>query len=231
MKIRSFDFDNIVEHPYICLISSRRRGKSTAIKDLAYNYFIKKKKYRRIYVFSPTARITDDYKFIQEEFIYEEFTEEIIDDIIQIQKDDISADRKSKHLNTLFILDDVANSMDRKTIDLVGKISAIGRHLRIGVLFASQNFKKEVSPVVRTNLDYLIMWKQNNMDTNKEVMAMWLGASSENKEEARKVIENVPHKFRSIVIDNTIVENDLNDYVFHYTFKYNCIPKDYKFYR
>jgi len=231
MKIKEFSYDTLPSYSFICLVSKRRSGKSTAIKDLVYNYFIKEKKYRRIYVFSPTARLTKDYSFIQDEYIYEDFDEEVVNNIIEIQKEDIEKDPKSKQLNTLLILDDVANSMDRKTIDLVGKVSAMGRHIRCSVLFASQNFKKEISPLIRTNLDFLIMWKQSNMDTNKDIMVQWLGASQNNKKEAISIIETVPIKFRCLVIDNTSTDSNLENYVFHYTFKEKSIPKDYKFYR
>ena len=232
MDITEFDYDILPDYPFICLVSRRRSGKSTAILDITYSYFIKKKKYRRIYIFCPTARLTNDYKFIQDEYIYDDLNEDDIDDIFESQKRDIQNDPKSKHLNTLLIFDDVTNSLDRKKIDLIGKVSAMGRHLRCSVLFASQSrFNREVSPLIRANLDLLILWKQSNYETIKDIAQMWLGGSIDNKKEAIQIVENVPHKFRSMVIDNSVTENKITDYVYHYTFKLNSIPKDYKFYR
>jgi len=228
MNIQEFDFKSLPPHPYIVFCSKRRSGKSVAIKDLTYSYFIKSKKYRRIYVCCPTALLTKDYNFIQEEFIYEEFNNEFLDMLIEVQKADIQQDPKGKN-ECLLILDDIANSTDRRTIDLLGKIGAIGRHLKIAVLLATQNFKKEISPIVRTNLDIMVVWKQNNLDNNKDILVQYLGG--QDKEKGYSILNNVPSGYRCMVIDNTKTENEFEDYVYHYTFKDKIIPKGYKMYR
>jgi len=228
MNITEFDFDTLPNHPFIVFCSKRRSGKSVAIKDITYSYFIKKKKYRRIYVCSPTALLTKDYDFIQSEFIFEEFDEDFLDTLIEIQKTDISADPKGKN-ECLLILDDIANSTDRKTIDLLGKLSAIGRHLKVAVLLATQNFKKEISPLIRTNLDIMVVWKQSNLDNNKDILVQYLGGR--NKEEGYTILDLVPKGYRCMVIDNTKTENQFDEYIYWKVFKENAIPKNYKHYR
>lgn len=228
MNIKEFDFDTLPDHPFIVFCSKRRSGKSVAIKHLTYKYFIKKKKYRRIYVCCPTAPLTKDYSFIEDDYIYEDFTKEFLDDLIEIQKADIMSDPKGKH-DCLLILDDVANSTDRLTIDLLGKVGAIGRHLKVSVCLATQNFKREMSPLLRTNLDCLVVWKQNNLDNSKMILAQWLGGQQ--KEQGYEIMEIVPNGYRCMVIDNTKTDSNFENYVYHYTFKDKIIPRDYKMYR
>ena len=72
MKIKELNFDILPDYPFICLVSRRRSGKTTAILDITYNYFIKKKKYRRIHVFCPTAKLTGDYDFLQSDCVYDD---------------------------------------------------------------------------------------------------------------------------------------------------------------
>ena len=230
MDIKEFDFDEFPPLPFIVFASKRRSGKSVAIRDLTYSYFIKKKKYRKIWVCCPTAELTDDYKFIQDEYRLDDFTKDFLDELIETQTTAIKGDKDGKH-ETLLILDDIANSTNRLTIDLLGKLAAVGRHLKISVILSIQSFKREFSPLLRFNADVIVMWKQHNHDNRLDIIKNWLSTGRENKELAYKLLDTVPDKYRCIIVDNTKTSDDFSDFVFHYTFELKKIPNKYIMYR
>jgi len=227
-NIKVYDFDMLPSYPFILLASARRSGKTTALLQIVYEYFIKKEKYKRIFVCCPTARLTTDYNFIEDDYIQEDFTEDFVNELLEEQYESITQDPES-NVDTLLILDDVAMSVNRKTIDLLGMLSSRARHSRLAVIMATQNFRREVSPILRSNLDILVVWKQRNEELKKDIVKMWL--SLNNPDEGYEIMNVVPEKYRTLVIDNTKTSSSIEDYVFHKTFKQNSIPKNFKFFR
>ena len=58
---------------------------------------------------------------------------------------------------------------------------------------------------------------------------MWL--SLNNPEEGYEIMNTVPEKYRTLVIDNTKTSSNIEDYVFHKTFKEKSIPPNFRFFR
>ena len=129
MNIKEYDFDMIPKYPFILLASARRSGKTTALLQIVYEHFIKKKKYKRIFVCCPTAKLTTDYNFIEDDYINEDFTEDFVKDVLQEQYEAITQDPES-NVDSLLILDDVAMSVNRKTIDLLGMLRIKKRYCK-----------------------------------------------------------------------------------------------------
>lgn len=228
MDIEEYDFNSLPDFPFIVCASSRRSGKTTALKQIIYEHFIKKEKYKRIFVCCPTAKLTNDYSFIEDEYVHEDFNEQFVRDLLQEQYETITSDPQA-NAKTLLILDDIAMSVDRRTIDLLGMLSSRARHSKLSVIIATQNFRREISPILRSNLDILIVWKQRNEELKKDIVKMWL--SLNNVDEGYAIMNTVPEKYRTLVIDNTKTTARIEDYVFHKTFKEKSIPNNYKLFR
>ena len=87
-KIDTFDMEKsigeITHHPYITLIGQRFSGKSVLINELVY-WLDKKFKYKHIFCFSQTAKMSEAFPWMKQECIFD--TLDNLQEIVSIRKD------------------------------------------------------------------------------------------------------------------------------------------------
>lgn len=228
MNIKEFNYDIVKRHPVFVNLGRRRVGKSVLTRDQVYNYHIKIQKTPFIMLVSPTGVFNNDYDYLEPKYKFEAFTESLLEGLLMRQKRLIETDPKGD-FDTLLILDDVVKSGNKKQIDLLSKLLTLSRHYRISIILNIQYLKSsEFSPTMRDNVDYMFIFRQNNLENQKSIVEQWLSLNKENKLAGYKLVESIPKQYRIMVIDNTLITDDYMDFVYHYTADINEIPKNFK---
>ena len=83
--------------------------------------------------------------------ILNNFNETSINKIIKYQEK-----VKSKGKQCLIIIDDSISCVDKHFQSLINKLFSKGRHWNISIVLINQYIKHAISPIVRSNIDYLL---------------------------------------------------------------------------
>ena len=163
-------------------------GKTVALTNLVMDIY--KGCFEKIYIFSPTFFIDDNWdavkKYIEKELdnkhsdeepiYFETFEEKDLERIIDRQEEVIKWMKKKeyKHLyNICIIIDDWAdNEVVRKNNELI-KLFTKGRHWYISTFVTSQSYT-QISPVIRKNATQLFVFRlrnQKGLDTILEELS------------------------------------------------------------
>lgn len=154
MEINKIDDLDLKQHSSNIIISKRNSGKTKLVLNLI-KYYFDKYNYDIIYLFSKTALFNKDWSFIDKKYI-SDLDENILQKIIKYQKNNIT---KNKNINIIIIFDDVKlTSISKSLSDLF----SIGRHYNITILLSVQFPRLIVSPLIRSNIDYLFFSQLNN---------------------------------------------------------------------
>ena len=129
----------INHHPYITLIGQRFSGKSILINDLVF-HLDKKFKYKYIFCFSQTAKMTNAFPWMNQDHIFD--TLDNLEKIVEARKESQSKDP------ALLIFDDIAGMTSmgsngkQKSIrynESLEFLSTTARHFNFSVILSIQN--------------------------------------------------------------------------------------------
>ena len=227
--IKEWDFKTLPKYPVIVNVSKRRGGKTFLTRDLVRNHFWANRKVKNILVISETALFNGDYYFLSKTRIVKSFNNDLINSIFERQKQLIASDPKGDN-ELLLILDDVINMEDsgRNNVKLLGRLFSLSRHFATSIILNVQYIKSDVfPPLMRDNSDVICVFLQTNKDNKKMINNTWLSIN-DNDSEGYNLIDTIPNSnHRILIIDNTKITNNYNDFVFHYTAQ--PIPKTFKY--
>ena len=228
--IREFDYGDIPKYSTITIIASRRSGKSVLTRDILYHELIKKRKIKNIVIVSPTT-MNGDYSFLADKYKFTEFNEHFLNAILDNQESLIREDPDGDH-DLVMILDDIVKSTSQKTRDILSRLYTLSRHYRLYVILVSQSLKHETTPVIKMNSDLVVIFKTKNMNNKQEIMEHWLGFSSkEDRDKGIRVIDEIAQGYRSMIINNTVHSNDIQDIVsYHEVDVEHSVPKNFFMY-
>ena len=137
--------------------------------------------------------------------------------------------------------------IDKQPVELyIQKMDICNRYNSLGYCFFSteipkkEKMLKELYSIIKKYPKKLIMkfTEIENLalrsikgyeELKKDIVKMWL--SLNNPEEGYEIMNTVPEKYRTLVIDNTKTSSNIEDYVFHKTFKEKSIPPNFRFFR
>ena len=149
----------------IVIVAKRNEGKSVLSKYILRS-LISCGKVDTVYLFSPTERLTHSFDCVPNTHIIPTFDLKFINQIIDAQtkvckkkgKDDPSVSK------ILFIFDDMLGAVAQGSLEqqMLNKLFATSRHLKIGIMVLSQTTRGLFSPALRQNTDYLAWRKVND---------------------------------------------------------------------
>lgn len=150
----------------MCIVGPRARGKSLLIRNLLLRDDMFKKVFKKpnyIIIISPSLQ-NGDYLDLEGPNVYkiENYTHEMINNLIDVQKKIIQDHSRSKCPEILLVLDDVLDSGALNFHSSVEKIFSRGRHVNINCILVSQHLNR-ISKTMRLNSDYFILFSPNNM--------------------------------------------------------------------
>jgi hypothetical protein len=179
------------------LIGPRSSGKSVVINNLCLRDEMLRGLFEEILIISPTIHSDSSSRFlIQEagkENVYEAYSEDIIQGLINSVKDKDKHERSMK----LIILDDVIGSIPKYN-SLVYNLTSKARHWSISMIISSQNLR-ELPPVCRNNTTHWAFFRSGNLKEIEKMMEE-LGSlgSKENCLALYQECVEEPHKFMYI---------------------------------
>lgn len=154
----------------VWLVSGRRgAGKSSAVLSVLSDKRGFKGRFSRIWLISATSRNDAKYDRLRTELeaedqFYEQFSDEVIEHIIEVTKADLEEAREKKKRKlpkTLILLDDVITELSRSRTSPLNRLVTISRHLYMSLIIISQRYNL-IPTVIRSNADLISFWPTMN---------------------------------------------------------------------
>ena len=208
---------------FICILSTRRSGKSYLIANLIYNFMNNTDDNDRtdlLYLFSNTAKFEQNgnYDFIDRRVIFKanpENVEKIVNRILEIQ---IQTNKKN---HVLLVFDDI--DLSKKYENSIERLATQGRHYNITTILSAQVATCAISPSIRNNISYLFFRKLNSETIKKQIYSMVITNSFESPEEFKHFVNENISDYQFMFYNNDADDKDLQ------IIKANPSPKDYRY--
>ena len=180
--------------PYLLIINGAQgKGKSWLIKWIMRENFYSNNKWDYGIIFSNTAWENGNWDFIPKNYVYEEYNEQILVNLMKIQKDNL---KKNKQTQAFVIFDDALDDKDQFTSIPLKKLSIQLRHYNISLIISTQ-YPHLVPPRIRSNAMYSVFFDSGSGVTELDALYNAYGARFKNFQEFKefyyKNIDN--HKF------------------------------------
>jgi hypothetical protein len=213
IQIKKFNMNKITSDKVVVLIGKRNTGKSYLVKDILYHH-------QNIPVgqaISGTEAANEFYgSIIPKVFIHEEYTSQIIQNIIKRQKLMVEKLKQNPNMDprVFLILDDCLydNSWTKNTD--IRSIFMNGRHYKILFLLTMQ-YALGIPPNLRTNIDYVFILRENYVSNRKRLYEHYAGMFP-TFDMFCQVMDQCTENYECLVIDNNAKSNQLVDQVFWY---------------
>lgn len=225
LELKKFDMKSIQfkpgenKGPVIVLIGKRDTGKSFLVRDLLY--------YQQDIpigtVISGTEEGNGFYgKMVPRLFIHNEYNSAIIENILKRQKtvlkqvkQEIETYKKTSIDPRAFvILDDCLYDQTWSRDKLMRLLFMNGRHWKV-MLVITMQYPLGVPPILRTNIDYVFILRENYIANRKRIYENYAGMFP-TFESFCQVMDQCTENYECLVINNNSKSNKLNDQVFWY---------------
>ena len=190
-KIIESDLFNIV------MIGMMGQGKTSLIKSIVYECFAKKK-YRYMLVFSSTGLQSDNYDYLNDKYVHQEFAPDILKRFAQKHKK-INKDAKKLKIKSLVVLDDIICDQElqkRSVRTLIFGLITQYRHLGLSFIITSQTMR--LLPLKYFSLStHFIIFRNTVIKQIKEKISQILcadivdGSQRDADKETIKIISNL----------------------------------------
>jgi hypothetical protein len=225
LELSRFDMKSIVfksndkKGPVICLIGKRDTGKTVLVTDLLYHH-------QGIpigTVISGTEEGNGFYStIIPKLFIHNEYNSAIIENVLkrqktvmkQINRDMLQYKKTSIDPRAFVILDDCLFDNGWSRDKAMKFIFMNGRHWKL-MLIITMQYPLGVPPMLRTNIDYVFILRENYIANRKRIYENYAGMFP-TFESFCQVMDQCTENYECLVIYNGSKSNKLQDQVFWY---------------
>jgi len=180
--------------PYLLIINGAQgKGKSYFIRWLLRENYLSKNKWDFGIVFSNTAWENGNWDFIPKNYVFEEYNEEVLKNLMQIQKNNL---KKNINTQAFVIFDDALDDKDQFTSTTLKKLSIQLRHYNISLIISTQ-YPHLIPPRFRSNAMYSIFFDSGSGVRELEALYNAYGARFKNFHEFKDFYYNNidNHKF------------------------------------
>ena len=175
----------------------RGAGKTVLAKHLLS---IEKRQFSRIFLFSPTEKITRDYTgLIPENCIFDDWSEKWGEKLFER----LSNTPKEQLKPILIVFDDMGSERSMEASKIFTRCFTRGRHLKISILSLNQ-YIFQLPKICRSNLDYVIVGTQNAQSV--DILTDEFNASLK-PEEFRQLYRRACEDFGFMIIKNSSVKD------------------------
>lgn len=148
---------------FVWIISGKKgTGKSTLLLNLLEvkkKYGGLKKRFKKIYMISPTAGIDPKFNKLTKELKNSERFYDIPDNKTFSE---ILEDVKESDGDNLLILDDCADRLPKSTDQsILNRLVILSRHFKLSIIITSQKYNK-INPLIRSNADLISFFRTDN---------------------------------------------------------------------
>jgi len=225
LELKKFDMKSIsfksneAKGPVIVLIGKRDTGKSFLVRDLLYYH----QEIPIGTVISGTEEGNGFYgSMIPKIFIHNEYNTAIIENILKRQrtvlkqvKREIETYKKSSiDPRTFVILDDCLFDSSWSRDKMMRLLFMNGRHWKV-MLVITMQYPLGVPPMLRTNIDYVFILRENYIANRKRIYENYSGMFP-TFESFCQVMDQCTENYECLVINNNSKSNKLQDQVYWY---------------
>jgi hypothetical protein len=150
--------------------------------------------------------------FCPDSFIYSELDSTVLEKLVNRQK---ILTRQGKANPVFLVLDDCAYDRSFYKSKLIRGIFFNGRHWKLGPCIITSQYCLDLGPVLRYNIDYLFVMKEN-MLVNRERLYKYFFGMFDNFQTFNTVMNATTENYECLVLDNTTKSNKLEDMVYWY---------------
>lgn len=226
IELKKFDMTKVGDEKICVFIGKRKTGKSWCVKDLLfYNRHIPTG-----IVMSGTEKANKFYgRIIPEVFIHDDFDRELIAGAIDRQQQNIDKLRKKYYdlsqeefdelvkegnCGCFIILDDLMYDQKWVRDKNVAEIFMNGRHYKI-LFVVTMQYPLGILPNLRTNVDYVFIFRENNMSNRKKIYEHYAGIFP-TFDQFCQVMDECTSDYGCLVIDNGVASTRIEDAVYWY---------------
>jgi hypothetical protein len=218
MKSISFK-SNEAKGPVIVLIGKRDTGKSFLVRDLLYYH----QEIPIGTVISGTEEGNGFYgSMIPKLFIHNEYNTAIIENILkrqrtvlkQVKKEIETYKKSSIDPRAFVILDDCLFDSSWSRDKMMRLLFMNGRHWKV-MLVITMQYPLGVPPILRTNIDYVFILRENYIANRKRIYENYAGMFP-TFESFCQVMDQCTENYECLVINNNSKSNKLQEQVYWY---------------
>jgi len=216
VQLKKFDMSKIGNDKVIIFIGKRNTGKSILVLDYLYHH----RQFPLGTVISPTDSFNCTYKpHVPSIFIHEEYTPELIEQVLQRQKNICKNCINDPAYATIdpsafVILDDCLAENDWVKDKNIKWIFMNGRHVHVTFILTMQ-YCMGITPNLRTNVDYIFICKEPKLGNQRRLHEHYAGMFP-CFDMFRVVLNKCTKNYGCLVIDNSSNSDNLTDQVFWY---------------
>lgn len=225
LELKKFDMKSIsfksneAKGPVIVLIGKRDTGKSFLVRDLLYYH----QEIPIGTVISGTEEGNGFYgSMIPKLFIHNEYNTAIIENILkrqrtvlkQVKKEIDTYKKSSIDPRAFVILDDCLFDSSWSRDKLMRLLFMNGRHWKV-MLVITMQYPLGVPPILRTNIDYVFILRENYIANRKRIYENYAGMFP-TFESFCQVMDQCTENYECLVINNNSKSNKLQEQVYWY---------------
>jgi hypothetical protein len=225
LELKKFDMKSIsfksneAKGPVIVLIGKRDTGKSFLVRDLLYYH----QEIPIGTVISGTEEGNGFYgSMIPKLFIHNEYNTAIIENILkrqrtvlkQVKKEIETYKKSSIDPRAFVILDDCLFDSSWSRDKMMRLLFMNGRHWKV-MLVITMQYPLGVPPILRTNIDYVFILRENYIANRKRIYENYAGMFP-TFESFCQVMDQCTENYECLVINNNSKSNKLQDQVYWY---------------
>lgn len=217
LELKKFDLRNIKDDSVVVFIGARNTGKSFCLNDVLYH----NQKMPVGVVISATERANHFYeKKVPAMLIHDEFAPDIIAKLLERQTKitDQQYQEVEKYGGSdidprcFLVLDDCLYDKTWTTDKNMRYLFMNGRHIKIFLLITMQ-FPLGIPPVMRGNIDYIFIMRENNFGNRKRIYEHYAGMFP-SFDIFNQVMDQCTEDYNMLVISKKSQSNKLEDQVF-----------------
>ena len=223
LNIRPFDFSTMANDATVLLIGKRGTGKSTMLRNIMYHM---RHKLDVGIAMCPTEDAATEEtglrSFMPRTLIYDQLSTTAIRNFLDYQKGYISKNGKDRTRNGFIILDDCCSEKNALNNTEMREIHVNGRHRKIFLINAVQ-YIMEVGTLLRANIDYVFVLKDNNKPNKEKLHQIFFGMFG-SKETFCTAMDSLTRGHSAMVVDNKSSSQKIEDCVFYFQGKPKLPP-------
>jgi len=205
------------EDSFYLIVGIKRRGKSTLTKYLLYHQ-IMAGLIDWVVVFSGTAEVSDEWKFVNNKLIFSKFDESTIEYFLE-QQTLINKNRpKDQRIHLAMVFDDIAGVIPTGS-PIYTKLATTCRHYNMSVFFLTQAMNESrgigCPRPCRMNAEYTIVFHTDDESTVESIYREKIGMAFKGryqdfKEEFRDKVQDKV----ALIVDGTSDNNKVKRYYY-----------------
>jgi hypothetical protein len=156
-------------------------------------------------------------QYVPDLFVHGCYNKEVVEKIINSQKEKLIKFSKDKVKPIFILLDDCMYDRSFLKDECIRQLFMNGRHWKVFFLLTAQ-YCMDLPPGLRTNVDYVFVLRENVIQNREKLFKSFFGVFP-NFPMFQQVMDACTENYECLVIDNTSKSNHINECVFYYKAK------------